>query len=90
MPGSEDVPIDGGCQGQGDEVIAYLKKQKIDDLITTHPYTNHLGGLDEVLKAYKVESVYAPKVAHTTDALASFLKAMKAKFVGPVRDRCKR
>lgn len=81
MPGGEDVLIDGGRQGQGDEVIAYLKKQKVDDIeimIATHPDADHLGGLDEVLKAYKVESVYAPKVAHTTDAYANFLKAVKA------------
>ncbi|MDN7242216.1 ComEC/Rec2 family competence protein [Planococcus sp. N028] len=81
MPGGEDVLIDGGRQGQGDEVIAYLKKQKVDDieiLISTHPDADHLGGLDEVLKAYKVESVYAPKVSHTTDAFENFLKAVKA------------
>ncbi len=81
MPGGEDVLIDGGRQGQGDEVIAYLKKMKVDDIeimISTHPDADHLGGLDEVLKAYRVESVYAPKVAHTTDAYANFLKAVKA------------
>lgn len=81
MPGGEDVLIDGGRQGQGDEVIAYLKKQKVDDievLIATHPDADHIGGMDEVLKAYKVESVYAPKVVHTTDAYKNFLKAVKA------------
>lgn len=81
MPGGEDVLIDGARQGQGDEVIAYLKKMKVDDIeimISTHPDADHLGGLDEVLKAYRVESVYAPKVAHTTDAYANFLKAVKA------------
>ncbi|WP_370455138.1 ComEC/Rec2 family competence protein [Planomicrobium sp. CPCC 101079] len=81
MPNGEDVLIDGGRQGQGDEVIAYLKKQKVDDieiLISTHPDADHLGGLDEVLKAYKVESVYAPKVEHTTDAFKNFLRAVKA------------
>lgn len=80
MPAGEDVLIDGGRQGQGDEVIAYLKKQKVDDIeimIATHPDADYLGGLDEVLKAYRVESVYAPKVAHTTDAYANFLKAVK-------------
>lgn len=80
MPGGEDVLIDGGRQGKGDEVIAYLKKQKVDDIeimIATHPDADHLGGLDEVLKAYKVEAVYAPKVAHTTQAYKNFLQAVK-------------
>ncbi len=80
MPNGEDVLIDGGKQGQGDEVISYLKSQKVDDievLISTHPDADHLGGLDEVLKAYKVESVYAPKVSHTTQAYKNFLQAVK-------------
>ncbi|WP_434402951.1 MBL fold metallo-hydrolase (plasmid) [Planococcus sp. 11815] len=81
MPGGEDILIDGGRQGQGDKIIAYLKKQKVDDIeimIATHPDADHIGALDEVLKAYKVESVYAPKVSHTTDAYKNFLKAVKA------------
>ena len=81
MPGGEDILIDGGRQGQGDKIIAYLKKQKVDDIeimIASHPDADHIGALDEVLKAYKVESVYAPKVSHTTDAYKNFLKAVKA------------
>lgn len=80
MPSGEDVLIDGGRQGQGDEVVAYLKKQKVDDIeimIATHPDADHVGGLDEVLKAYKVEAVYAPKVSHTTIAFKNFLLAVK-------------
>ncbi len=57
-----------------------MKKQKVDDIeimIATHPDADHLGGLDEVLKAFKVESVYAPKVSHTTQAYKNFLLAVK-------------
>ncbi|PUB10795.1 metallo-beta-lactamase superfamily protein [Paenisporosarcina sp. OV554] len=46
-------------------------------MIATHPDADHVGGLDEVLKAYKVESVYAPKVSHTTQAFKNFLLAVK-------------
>ena len=80
MPGGEDVLIDGGRQGQGDEVVAFLKSKKVDDIeimIATHPDADHIGGLDEVLKAYKVETIYAPKVSHTTEAYKNFLKAVK-------------
>jgi beta-lactamase superfamily II metal-dependent hydrolase len=34
---------------------------------------NHIGGLDEVLGAYKVESAYALQVSHTTQAYEDFL-----------------
>ncbi|WP_081415875.1 MBL fold metallo-hydrolase [Peribacillus kribbensis] len=41
--------------------------------------TDHIGGLDEVIKAFNVKSVYAPKVSHTTQAFKNFLTAVKSK-----------
>jgi competence protein ComEC len=61
-PNGDDILIDAGNKGKGDEVVSYLKKQKVDDIevmISTHPDADHVGGLDEVLAAYKVEAVYA-------------------------------
>jgi competence protein ComEC len=39
-PNGDDILIDAGNKGKGDEVVAYLKKQKVDDIeviISTHP-----------------------------------------------------
>lgn len=75
----EDVLIDGGNK-DGSDVVSYLKKQGVKDLevmISTHPDVDHIGGLDDVLKSFKVKSVYAPKVSHTTDAYKEFLSAVK-------------
>jgi len=80
MPSGEDIVIDGGNKGKGDELVAYLKKQKVGDievLISTHPDADHIGGLDEVLDSFKVKSVYAPKVKHTMQAYKDFLLAVK-------------
>ncbi|WP_031424739.1 ComEC/Rec2 family competence protein [Exiguobacterium sp. NG55] len=80
MPSGEDVIIDGGNKGKGDSIVTYLKKQKVDDievLISTHPDADHIGGLDEILDAYRVENIYAPKVKHTTQAYKDFLQAVK-------------
>lgn len=79
----DDILIDAGNK-DGSDVVAYLKKQKVKDIevmIATHPDADHLGGLDEVLKAFKVKSVYAPKVSHTTIAYKEFLKAVKQEKV---------
>lgn len=78
-PNGEDILIDAGNK-DGSDVVDYLKKQKVDDIeimISTHPDADHLGGLDEVLSAFKVESVYAPKVSHTTQAYKEFLLAVQ-------------
>jgi competence protein ComEC len=79
-PKGEDIVIDAGNKGKGDEVVAYLKSQNVYDIeimISSHPDADHIGGLDEVLEAFKVESVYAPKVSHTTQAYEDFLLAVK-------------
>jgi competence protein ComEC len=80
-PNGEDILIDGGNK-DGSDVVAYLKKQKVKDIefmIATHPDADHIGGLDEVLKAFPVKNVYAPKVSHTTQAYKDFLTAVKNK-----------
>jgi len=76
----DDIVIDAGNKAKGDIVVNYLKKLKVDDievLISTHPDADHVGGLDEVLNAFKVENVYAPNVSHTTQAFKDFLSAVK-------------
>lgn len=81
-PNGDDILIDAGNKGKGDQVVTYLKKLKVDDievLISTHPDADHVGGLDEVINAFKVENVFAPKVSHTTQAYKDFLLAVKNK-----------
>ncbi len=80
--GNENILIDGGNKGKGDEVVSYLKKQKVKTLnavVSTHPDADHVGGLAEVIDTLKIKSVYAPKVTHTTQAYKNFLTAVKKK-----------
>ncbi|QKE71328.1 MBL fold metallo-hydrolase [Arthrobacter citreus] len=79
-PNGDDIVIDGGNKAKGDIVVDYLKKQKVKDIevmISTHPDADHVGGLDEVLEAFKVKSVYAPNVSNNTQAFKQFLTAVK-------------
>lgn len=75
----DDIIIDGGNR-DGSDIVSYLKKQKVGDIevmIATHPDADHMGGLDDVLKVFKVKSVYAPKVSNNTLVFVDFLKAVK-------------
>jgi competence protein ComEC len=77
----DDILIDAGKNGAGDDVVNALMKLGVDDLeimIATHPDADHIGGLDTVLNSFKVEAVYAPKVSHTTDSFRDFLLAVKS------------
>jgi len=76
----ENILIDAGNKGAGDEVVAYLQKNNVttlDAVVSTHPDADHVGGLAEVINSIKVKKVYAPKVSHTTIAYKNFLTAVK-------------
>ena len=80
--GNENILIDGGGKGKGDEVFAYLKKQKVKTLnavVSTHPDADHIGGLSYIIDNMKVKKVYAPKISHTTQAYKNFLTSVKKK-----------
>ncbi|WP_198402139.1 MBL fold metallo-hydrolase [Paenibacillus crassostreae] len=79
-PKDQYILIDGGNNNQGKNVVKYLESlgvKTLDVMIATHPDADHIGGLDDVLKAVDVKSVYAPKVSHTTDTYKDFLLAVK-------------
>ncbi len=79
-PNGDDILIDGGKNEAGDDVVAYLKKYHVDDLevmIATHPDADHIGGLDTVLQNMNVESVYMPRVTHTTKTFEDFIMAVR-------------
>ncbi len=79
-PNNQYVLIDGGNNDQGKNVVKYLNAlgvKTLDAMVATHPDADHIGGLDDVLKAVDVKSVYAPKVSHTTETYKDFLTAVK-------------
>ncbi|MCE5168545.1 MBL fold metallo-hydrolase [Paenibacillus profundus] len=79
-PKNQFVLIDGGYNSQGKNVVKYLEQLGVKELtavIATHPDADHIGGLDTVIDAIPVKSVYAPKVSHTTNTYKDFLMAVK-------------
>lgn len=74
--------IDAGENNQGKKVITYLEKlgiQKLDYVIGTHPHSDHIGGLDEVINRFEIGNVIMPKVVHTTKTYEDVLKAIQKK-----------
>lgn len=75
-----DILIDAGDNGKEELLLSQLKEFNIDDfevIIATHPHADHIGGMAEVLRDYKVESFYMPKVSHTTKTYENMIKAIE-------------
>ena len=74
--------IDAGENDQGDTVISYLEEagvEALDYVIGTHPHSDHIGGLDDVIRAFDVETVILPPVEHTTKTFEDVLDAIEEK-----------
>ena len=72
------VLIDAGPPLAAGALISYLNNRSvsvIDALVVTHPDSDHLGGADDVLKAFTVLCVYHPGIAKNTSAYCSFIHA---------------
>lgn len=84
FPSGKWMLIDGGERHQGEKVITMLREagvEQLDIIVATHPDSDHIGGLPKVIDAFPVESVYAPKVKHTTKTYQDFLLAVQKKGV---------
>lgn len=78
--------IDCGEEEYADTVLQYLKEQNVealDYIIVSHPHSDHMGGMWEIIENMQVKKVIAPKVSEEktpdTKIYESFLKALRDK-----------
>lgn len=76
---NEYMLIDAGNNEDGELVVNYLRKEGVDKLkyvIATHPHEDHIGGMDDVINNFDVNTVFMPDVAHTTKTFEDVLTAI--------------
>ncbi|MCI6932788.1 MAG: MBL fold metallo-hydrolase [Tenericutes bacterium] len=82
LPNNETMLIDAAESYQSENIINYLKNlnyQKIDYVIGTHPHTDHIGGLKNIINTFEIGKIFMPKVVSTTKTYESLLMAIKDK-----------
>lgn len=80
LSSEKNILIDAGENST--PVIVYLNKnnvKRLDAVIATHPHSDHIGGMADVIKSFDVGSFYMPRVTHTTKTFENMIDAVKNK-----------
>ena len=82
LPDGETMLIDAGEYDQADTVKSYIKKlgySKIDYVIATHPHSDHIGAMADVIKTFDIGEIWASKVSNNTSTYEKMLDAIAGK-----------
>jgi len=80
FPNGKTMLIDGGETSEGVALVGKLRRlgvQQIDWLVATHPHSDHIGGLIQVLKAFPVAEVWDIGMPFESPVYRDFLLAVR-------------
>ena len=78
--GEQTVLIDSSDIDEREKLRAELKEAgvtKLDKVILTHPHADHIGGMDVLLKEFKVGEVYDNGMPSTSKLYLGYMKELK-------------
>ncbi len=76
--------IDAGNNEDGPKLVTYFKDmgiEKFDYVVGTHAHEDHIGGLDDIIKNFEVDTFYMPDVITTTRTFEEVVEALEEKSV---------
>ena len=80
----EYMLVDAGNNEDGPKLVTYLENKNIKDfkyVIGTHPHEDHIGGLDDIINNFNIETFYMPDVITTTKTFEDVLDSLEAKNI---------
>lgn len=72
--------IDAGNNEDGPKLVNYFNKQDIkefDYVVGTHAHEDHIGGMDDIIKNFKINNFYMPDAITTTKTFEDVLDALE-------------
>lgn len=89
----KNMLIDAGNNEDGEKLVNYFKSlgiEKFDYVVATHAHEDHIGGMDEVINNFQIDTFYMPDVITTTRTFEDVLDALEnnnVSFNTPVIDK---
>lgn len=79
---NEYMLIDAGNNNDGELLVKYFKDKGITEfkyLIGTHPHEDHIGGLDDIIYNFDINTIYIPDAITTTKTFMDVLDSIEEK-----------
>jgi len=80
----EYMLIDAGNTSDGEKIVKYFNYLGIKEfkyVFGTHAHEDHIGGMDKIIKEFKINNFYMPSDTTTTETYLSVLNALEKKKV---------
>lgn len=85
-PKNTNILVDGGNEDSSLIISKFIKSKKaknLDLVIATHPDTDHIGSLDNVINKFKVSKLYLPNKNTNNDSYYNLMQACNKKNIKP-------
>ena len=79
---NKNMLIDGGDENSAKIIKSYLKNKKVktlDVVVATHPDSDHIGSLDDIIDNFDVEKIYMPKQTTNSECYINFIDSCNKK-----------
>lgn len=79
LPNGENMLIDAGNPENAEQIAQYLEDngcERLNYVIATHPHSDHIGAMADILSEFGADEIYLPDVSHTSFAFEEMLNAI--------------
>lgn len=80
---NNNILIDAGNNEDGEKLVNYLKNNlnitKFNMIVGTHPHEDHIGGLDNIIDSFDIDTILMPNATTTSKTFESVLDSIERK-----------